>query len=60
MLTAGEQKYGDVDGDGKISVYDVLLIQQYIAKIIDRFPVEPALGPDDIEDTTVDDVPFAS
>lgn len=59
VLTAGEQKYGDVDSDGKISVYDVLLIQQYIAKIIDRFPAEPVLGPDDIEDTTVDDVPFA-
>lgn len=57
VLTAGEEKYGDVDGDGKISVYDVLLIQQYIAKIIDRFPAE---GPDDIEDTTVDDVPFTA
>ena len=60
VLTAGEQKYGDVDGDGKISVYDVLLMQQYIAKIIDRFPAEPAPGPDDIEDSTVADVPFAA
>lgn len=55
-LDAGQQKFGDVDASGSISVNDVLLIQQYIAKAIDRFPAEK---PADIEDTPVDDIPFA-
>lgn len=55
-LDANQEKYGDVDADGKIAVNDVLLIQQYIAMVIDRFPADK---PADIEDTPVDDVPFA-
>lgn len=39
-LTPDEKKRADVNGDGKITSTDVLLIMRYINKEIDSFPVE--------------------
>ena len=30
----------DVNGDGEVTVVDVNLIQQYVSRIINQFPVE--------------------
>ena len=42
ILEAGTDKFtaADVDGDGSITVQDATLIQQYLAELIEKFPVE--------------------
>ena len=38
--------FGDVDGDGEISIMDATSVQLYVARIIDKFPGEPEDEPD--------------
>ena len=42
ILEPGTDKFtaADVDGDGSITVQDATLIQQYLAELIEKFPVE--------------------
>ena len=39
-LNDEQKKRADVNGDGKIDSLDVSLINQYIVKLIEKFPVE--------------------
>ncbi|MDG5816899.1 Ig-like domain-containing protein [Chitinispirillales bacterium ANBcel5] len=38
FLTYASFRYGDVNGDGKVTAHDADLVQQYILKTIDSFP----------------------
>jgi len=36
QLTADQQKYSDIDGDGAVTLADLARLQQYLSKKIDK------------------------
>lgn len=47
-------KSGDVNGDGKVDMEDVLLLQKFVAKLISEFPDKNYAAPDYFTDGKID------
>ena len=40
MTKVCNERNADVDGDGSVTIRDVLIIQRYLVGLIDKFPAE--------------------